>query len=127
MNFDSLIDRYSVEFEVLPKQSGRYVGGEYVESEKRTPVLKRGAIVSIPQRKIYQSGGYLTSKDLRLFIYSPLEGSDLMVRYKDSIYSVEDESDHQEFAGVTSYTLKFVSVFNKNRSELIEQTKPAFE
>ena len=72
---------------------------------------RTGAIVSIPRRKVYQSGGYLTAKDLRLFVYSPLEGT--KVKYKGNLYSVEDDRDYSEFAGVYSYVLKWVSAFDR--------------
>ena len=115
MNFENLIDRYSVDFEIIAKSGGEYIAGEYVE-KRSDPLPSRGAIVSIPRRKIYQSGGYLTAKDLRLFVYDPLQGEDLKIKYKGSLYSVEDDTDYSEFAGVTAYILKWVSSFDKDQS-----------
>ena len=108
MNFNGLIDRYSVEFEIITTAKGEYVGGEYVEGQS-TSVKKRGAIVSIPQRKIYQSGGHLTAKDLRLFTYEAVEST--KIKYKGCTYSVEESGDYSEFAGVYSYILKWVNGF----------------
>ena len=108
MNLYSLIHRYSVNFEFIPKADGEYIGGEYIEKQG-TPIPMRGAIVAIPSKKIYQSGGYLTAKDLRLFTDSPIaEGK---VNYKGSTYNVEEHSDYSEFAGVHSYILKWVNSF----------------
>lgn len=112
MNFDSLIERYNVDFEIIPKEEGEYVGGEYVE-KRGTPISSRGAIVAIPRKKIYQSGGYLTSKDLKLFVSTPLEGEGLKISYKGSLYSVEDDNDYSEFAGMNSYILKWISAFDR--------------
>lgn len=114
MNFENLIDRYSVEYEIVTKPKGQYINGVYVtDTEQSQSIFKKGAIVAIPRKKIYQSGGYLTEKDLELFSYEPLTGEEVKVRYKNSLYSVEEDRDYSRFAGVYVYVLKWVNNFDE--------------
>ena len=116
MNFNNLIDRYSVDYEVLPKPKGTYVGGEFVEDwQQDEAVPMRGAIVAIPQKRIYQSGGYLTQKDLQLFSYVPVKGD--KIRYNNNVYSVEEDTDLSKFAGVYVYIIKWVSSFEEAQAD----------
>lgn len=113
MNFDNIIERYSVSFEIVPRGKGSYVDGEYVASSEE-PIACTGAIVAIPRKKVYRSGGYLTTKDLNLIMNKPLEFTNPQIRYNGSLYNVEDDTDFSVFAGVYTYVLKWVSAFGGN-------------
>lgn len=112
MNFENLINKYSVDFAIIPKTGGGYVAGEYV-ADYGTAQSARGAIVSFPRRKVYQSGGHLTTKDLHLYTLQPItEKLDaIRIRYKGELYDIEEDVDWSLFAGVNTYVLKWVSSF----------------
>lgn len=117
MNFENLITRYSVPFEIIQTTGGKYVAGEYV-ADYAEARWARGAIVSIPRKKVYQSGGHLTTKDLRLYTLRPVADSlnGLKVRYRGETYSVEEDGDYSLFAGVNSYVLKWVDGFDRSET-----------
>ena len=113
MNFDSLIARYSRDFELLPPAAGTYEAGRYVETA-RTPIAKRGAIIGIPERKLFEPGGHYTANDLYLYVSGPLAGERLQVRFRGHIYEVEETRDSSEFAGFCKYLLRWQSLGDVN-------------
>lgn len=117
MNFENLINRYSVQFEIIPKTGGSYVGGEYV-AEYGEARKASGAIVSFPRKKVYQSGGHLSTKDLHLYTLQPITEDlhGIRIRYKGETYSVEEDIDYSLFTGVNTYVLKWVSSFEESKT-----------
>lgn len=114
-NFDSLIDKYSVDFTVVSKSSGYYDDmGDYQQGTI-TEATKRGAIIGISDTKIYRSEGMLTAQDRELYMKESL-GCDFdkaHVAYNGIKYKVESQpNNNSEFTGVYAYTLKYVSAFN---------------
>ena len=100
----------------LKKQlKGSYVGGQYqsggVEEKELT-----GAIMAISATKLYQSGGYLTKQDKRLYTLEPIEGSleGYKVVYNNKEYSIEEDNQNgdERFTGVSSYVLRWVNSFD---------------
>jgi len=114
-NFTRLINKYAVCFEIIESKGGEYVGGRWQERETETKE-GFGAIIPLAERKIYRSGGSCTAKDRQLYTINPLEGTlkNIKVRYKDNIYSVEQETDYSDYSDVFVYVLKYVSMFDDN-------------
>ena len=109
-NFIRLIRKYSVTYELLTTSEGGYVNGKY-QAGVSTTEERKGAIVPLPQRKIYQSGGYYTSKDRTLFSSTPIVSAlkDTKVRYQGSTFNVEEETPYGDYSDAYIYTLKWVS------------------
>ncbi|MDL2253317.1 hypothetical protein LJC49_04500 [Ruminococcaceae bacterium OttesenSCG-928-I18] len=115
-HFDRLIDKYSVTFAFLAATSGGYDAGKYVPGEPDRKEL-RGAIIPLPERKVYQPGGSFTEKDRNLILKRPLPAplEDAKVEYKGNVYSVEEETDHSDYGNVAVYVLRWVSNLSKKR------------
>lgn len=117
-SFDNLINKYSVNFTFTTYSEGSYVGGKYVEGEA-TEVACRGAIVPYADSKIYQSGGTITKKDRQLIMRTviPFSLKGAKVRYKGDEYSIEQSTDFDDYADVYIYALKWVSRFDRLRTD----------
>lgn len=112
-DFRRLIEKYSVDFLLVTEEKGGYVGGKYVAG-KETVTERRGAIVPISDKKIYQSGGTLTDKDRQLFMKTPIEESLKYsnVKYNGCKYSIEQETNFDDYADAYIYMLKWVENFD---------------
>ena len=108
-NFKRLVRKYSVTFELITHEAGTYKDGRYVETESVT-ASKTGAIVPLSQRKIYQSGGTLSTTDRQLYmlerITEPLNNA--TVKYKGKTYKIEEDTDYTDYSDVSVYVLKWV-------------------
>lgn len=114
-NFNRLITKNASEFTLKQPQEGSYVGGQY-QSGGFTEKVLSGAIMPISATKLYQSGGYLTRKDKRLYTLEPIEGSldGCKVLFDNNEYSIEEDTQNgnERFTGVSSYILRWVSSFD---------------
>lgn len=108
-DFTRLIKKYSNKFEVISSEDGKYVDGKY-QAGLSTVEEMSGAIIPMTERKIYQSGGALKSTDIQLYTIKPLP-KDCKVRYKNNTYSVEEETNHEDYADAYVYVLRWVSSF----------------
>lgn len=108
-NFKRLVRKYSVTFELTTKESGDYIDGRYVEGETTT-VSKTGAIVPMSQRKIYQSGGTLSTTDRQLYMLERIEEplKNAVVTYKGKTYKIEEDTDYTDYSDVSVYVLRWV-------------------
>ena len=111
-DFQDLIVRYSVDFEVINNSKTEYDDlGEKVTVS--TKAVKRGAIIGINERRIYRSDGVLTEKDKDLYMTESLgDITGAYVLYGGNKYSVQtNPQNNHEFTGVWQYTLVWVSAF----------------
>lgn len=117
-NFYSLITKYGGWFDCISSKGG-YVDGEW-EPGQKSVTRCFGAIVSLSESKIYQSGGTLTTQDRNLYMLEPLPASwkDCMVRYGGNQYRIETDSSNgnERFTRVYSYVLKWVSAFDSEET-----------
>lgn len=114
-DFTDLIEKYSSMFVlVTPAKKELNGAGDYVRGEP-TETEMTGAIIAIKESKIYRSEGNLTSQDRQLYTLSPIENplDGAKVIFNGNVYSIMDTTENAEFTGCYSYTLKFVSAFNK--------------
>lgn len=113
-NFARLITKYSVPFHFIVTSEGHYDSGKWVPGE---PILQEetGAIIPMPESKIRQSGGVYTAKDRQLIMLRPipLALQSAKVCYKGNLYSIESETSYEDYADVAVYTLKWVSLFDR--------------
>lgn len=113
-NFDALIDKYSVDFELLPEERTSYDDAGDLVVETGDPVKKRGAIIGLGENKLYRADGVLTAKDKNLYTKESLgDISGARVVYDGNIYSVLEEASegNAPFTGAFCYILKFISAF----------------
>ena len=108
-NFDRLIDKYSADFTLVTAAEGTYVDGDFVSGET-TETACRGAVVPMPERKIYNSGGAYTEKDKQLYMRTPIPSPLKLTkaRYKGNLYNIEQVIDYGDFADAFFYVLKWV-------------------
>lgn len=114
-NFERLITKYSTEFTVLLPNDGEYDdSGDYVEN-KPTKRKFTGAILSHRQNKIFKSQGTLTEQDRALYMLTPLDSAlqGAILTHEGKQYRIGDLLENAAFTGVYSYTLKYISVFDK--------------
>lgn len=112
-DFKRLISKYSTEFIVITKDKGHYNElGDYVQGVG-SETTGTGTILDMSQRTIYNSNGVYTTKDKSLYTLSPIEDKS-QVKYRGNVYHVQPDrgNDNAVFAGVYSYILKWVSVFD---------------
>lgn len=109
-DFRSLIEDHSVPFELVSKSGGKYVGGKW-QSGTESISEHSGAIITMSERKIYQSGGTFTSKDRHLYTIEPIDEplKEAQVRYKGNVYSIEEENDLSDYSPAYIYVLRWVS------------------
>lgn len=114
-NFTRLIKKYSCDFSVITSTEGKYKGGLWIPGETVTTCL-RGAIVSLPEKKLYQPGGNYTTNDRQLYMFEriPQALKDGKVLYKGAYYSIEEETEYSEFCDAFIYLLRSVSVNDKS-------------
>lgn len=114
-NFSNLIIKYGVDFEIKEFNNGKYIGGRWSEAEAKTQ-NGFGAIIPLAERKIYQSGGSYTAKDRQLYTFKTLGRNlkNIKLLYKNSLYSVEQETDYSDYSDVFVYLLKYVSLFDES-------------
>ena len=117
-DFKRLINKYSNSVELLTEHEGSYIGGVW-KAGLLTRDFIQGAVIPMSESKIYQSGGTLSKTDRQLYticpIPSPLANS--KIKYKDKIYSIEEDTDYSDYADAYSYVLKWVSGFDKSKTE----------
>ena len=108
-NFRRLVKKYSKTFTLVTHEAGMYVGGRYVEGDETVKAMT-GAIIPLSQRKIYQSGGTLSTTDRQLYtlerISESLKGSQVI--YKGRTYSIEEDTDYTDYSEVSVYVLRWV-------------------
>jgi len=111
--FKRLIDKYSVPFSI------EIVGASYYDDigEKQTAetVWKdaRGALVPLGDRQITQSSGMLTEADRTLYFTGAKLENGTRIRHEDKIYHVLRVNPHETYGDFNSYTVKYVSSFDK--------------
>ena len=113
-NFDSLIDKYTVDFTVVNAGDGYYDDLGDWRSGEAVKLRKRGAVIGISESKVYRSDGVLTTKDKQLYMKEPLGRIDKAhILYNGGRYSIEQEPNegNAQFTSVFSYVLKWVSAF----------------
>lgn len=113
-SFRRLINKYSVPFLLeLETNAGSYEYGDWTP-ERTPPVEHRGAIVPMPQRAVYESGGRLTDADRVLYVDQSLAiPPKSRVHYRGQTYHVEQYTPYEEYGDFNRYTLKHISAFNE--------------
>lgn len=119
-NFSRLIMKYGVNFEII-EADGKYIGGHWTEGKTETR-NGFGAVIPLTERKIYQSGGSYTAKDRQLYTFKSLQGDlrNIKVRYKDNVYSVEQETDYSDYSDVFIYLMKYVGLFDRKEQDSVD-------
>lgn len=112
-DFRRLIHKYSVKFEAVHASEGAYVSGHYQEGLV-TVTEMHGAIVPLAESKLYKSGGSYTAKDRQLYLFTPITSplKNTNIRYKGQVYSVEQETDFDDYADVYIYLAKWVKEYD---------------
>ena len=111
-HFERLIKKYSSKIAAIIPGKGHYENGEYVNDDDKTVELM-AAILDIDRKKIYNSGGTLTTQDKQLYVIGTLteEIRGAKIIHKGKEYSVEEDTDNSLFTNFTAYILRYVSAF----------------
>lgn len=116
-NFQRLINKYSRKFTLISESEGEYNRAGKWQDGITTETELEGAILGYAESKIHRSEGTLTANDKVLHTLTPIDNA-LMggkVIFNGNLYSIETQKgkDNADFTGVYSYTLKYVSAFDK--------------
>ncbi len=123
--FKDLIDKYSVKFTIeYPSAPPSEVSGndleDYdllgnaIENNGGTPgvIIEEGALIPLPARVIYQSGGRLTEADRMLYSTNHNIPNKSKILYKGLTYHVESKTPYEDYADFSQYTCKAVTAFD---------------
>jgi hypothetical protein len=115
--FERLIKKYTVSF-LLEKEANKdpktITADDYDDQGRYKGVLNpsvmaQGALLPLPARVIYQSGGRLTEQDRTLYSLDHDIPVKSKIHYKGMVYHVESKTPYEDFADFSVYTLKAVS------------------
>lgn len=111
--FQRLIDKYSIPCTLVTQSEGAFIAGDYVDGEEiKTDIM--GALLPVPERKMYNSGGYYTAKDRQLYTLAEIDTStECYIVHNNQKYKVESTTDCKEYADFNLYDLKWVSSFDR--------------
>ena len=114
-DFSRLIEKYMTTFTaIIPTAGGYDEYGDWKEGATEK-VEMQGAIISHRQSKIFKSEGTLTEQDRALYMLEALKFdlTGTKIIHEDKLYTISSSLDNAGFTGVYSYSLKYVSVFDK--------------
>lgn len=110
--FERLIKRYSVPFKLISEVDGYYDElGVWRQGTTLTSDMT-GALVPLPARAVYQSGGRLTQRDRQLYKTGDEIPDGSIVEYKGHRYKVESWTNFGDYADFNAYLLKSMSNFD---------------
>lgn len=106
-----LIRRYEVPLQLITEEPGGYDpnSGKYRKSQPVT-VPFRGAVVPMPERLVYESGGRYTKEDRVLYSTWGLPEKSKVV-HQGQVFSVEEKTDYTDYADFFQYVIRRVSAF----------------
>lgn len=107
-----LIRRYELPLQLVTEEPAGYDSstGIYKKTDPKTEAF-RGALLPVPERIMYATGGRYTQEDRVLYATRdlPLKGK---VIYKGAAYSVEEKFDFTDYADFFEFVVKRVSAFD---------------
>jgi len=110
-NFTRLVAKYSVPCQLITNQPGYYDDDGVWHAPQEVPVDKQAAIMPVPEKTIYDSGGKYTSADRMILSLEPFPLQSYIV-YRGHKYRIEESADYDEYADFYQYLAKRVSAFD---------------
>lgn len=116
--FSDLIERYTIPFMIQyavvtdPNTIERDNLGKQLKAPPNEAVPAEGALLPLPQRTIYQSGGLLTESDRMLYSLDHDIPNKSKIFHEGITYHVESKTPYRPYADFSTYTLKAVSAFD---------------
>lgn len=117
LDFGDLIEDFSFEFEMLlpakdePTQK-RDDLGKPIKTTAPATVIGRGALIPLPQRTIYESGGRLTESDRQLYSLDHNIPPKTKIFHEGVTYHVEGKTPYTPYSDFSLYILKGVNAFD---------------
>ncbi len=111
-HFERLIKKYAIDFQVVTLKDGHYEAGDWIEGEMKSCDWRSGAIIPLPEEKIFGSGGTYKKEDKRLFVLEEIPFH-AYVLINNKKYQVLEDIDFSYYAGFYSYILKRVDSFDR--------------
>lgn len=107
-----LIRRYEVPLKLIVEEPAAIDPNSGIY-RKTAPVTNdfRGAVVPMPARLVYESGGRYTREDHVLYSTWGLPNKAKVV-FNGGIYSVEEKTDFTTYADFFQYVIRWVSAFD---------------
>jgi len=107
-NFARLVGKYSVPCQHVARQPGGYDEDGIWHEPQDVTVDTKAAILPVPERTLYESGGRYTTAD-RLIISLEQYPMQSHIVYKGQKYRIEETADYTEYADFYQYLAKWVS------------------
>lgn len=116
-SFGDLIEEFSVEFEMLfpseAEPTQKYDDlGKPIKTDNPVPIMAVGALIPLPQKVIYESGGRLTESDRQLYSLNHDIPHKTKIYYGGVTYHVESKTPYHPYSDFSLYILKGVSAFD---------------
>ncbi|NEZ45272.1 hypothetical protein [Paenibacillus alvei] len=111
--FEGLLRRFRKPFQVVVESEGHWdqSTGDWIAGGETETVTDYGAIVALPERVVFASGGMYTQADRHLYTKRKIP-SQTEVTYEGVKYTVQDDNDYAGYTTVNRYLLKRVSVLD---------------
>lgn len=111
-HFERLIKKYAIDFPVVTLKDGHYEAGDWIEGEIKHRDKRSGAMIPLPEEKIFGSGGTYKKEDRRLLVLEEIPFH-AYVFINNKKYQVLEDIDFSYYAGFYSYILKRVDSFDR--------------
>lgn len=111
--FNRLIQKNELEIQLIYKEEGSYIDGEYVDGS--SVVEKRKAVITpISERKAYDSGGSYTTQDFQLISATEINlEKNPVILHQGKLYQLEPDGSYSNYVDVYNYIMKRVDNFDR--------------
>lgn len=108
-NFKRLVEKYSVLCQHIARKPGHYDEDGIWREPQDVTRDTRAAILPVPERTLYESGGRYTAADRLIVTLEELKLQTFVV-YGGRKYRIEEETDFSEYADFRQYLAKLVDL-----------------
>lgn len=116
-SFIRLIEKYSIECQIIRTSEGKWQAGEWQAGETVTENVN-GALIPFTERRIQNSGGSYKQGDCEFVTLQQIELTDeTFLVYKNKKYKLEDATDYFQYADFKIYVARGVSAFDTTGSD----------
>ena len=110
--FKRLIEKYSVECQLVSISEGKWSAGVWQDGKETTSTIE-GAVVPISEKRINNSGGDYKQGDCEFITLEPINIMSITYLVHNSKkYKLQDSTDYSDYADFNIYVARRVSAFD---------------
>lgn len=119
-NFERLIQKYSVDCQLVTIAKGKWSAGVYQKGAEKVTDIS-GAVIPITETRVQSSGGTYKQGDCEFITTQPIEITDeTFLAVHDKKYKLENSTDYSDYADFNIYVARRVSSFDKTSGNTAE-------